>query len=389
MIFRKDKDVIYFDNAATTWPKPRAVTEAVKRSLSDPFGNPGRGSHKAAASAAKTVYELREEAAELFGADPLNVVLTSSATQGLNFAIKGAARKGCTILFSDLEHNSVRRPVLSLRDSGYCHTDIYGSHGGDNERIISDLIAKIEPGNCVVVANYASNVCNLTLPVSQIGEICKKTGSVFIVDASQSAGHFNVDVEKMNISVLCMPGHKGLYGPMGTGLMVFSKSAAESISSFSTLIEGGSGVDSEDTGMPSVLPERFEPGTVNAHGAAGLLAGIQWVKRTGTARIRKNENRLWLDLYERTSCSDRITVYGDGTPGAIFPFNIKGVPPSEVGRLLDEKGICVRTGLHCSPLAHKTLGTGEDGAVRISFGFFNTLRETEEAADRILKIAKQ
>ena len=379
--------MIYFDNAATTWPKPRAVSEAVKRSLSVPFGNPGRGSHKAASSAAETVYELREEAAGFFGAEPQNVVLTSSATQGLNYAIKGAAKKGCKILFSDMEHNSVRRPALALRDTGFCRTEMYGSYGGNEDEIISELICKTEPGNTVVVANHGSNVCNMTLPISRIGEICKKTGNLLIADASQSAGHNDIDVEKMNISVLCLPGHKGLYGPMGTGLMVFSGSAAERITSFSTLIEGGSGVDSADPGMPFVLPERFEPGTLNAHGAAGLLAGVRWVKRTGIARIRDNERRLWIDLYERISCSDRITVYGDGTPGAVFLFNIKGVPPSEVGRLLDEKGICVRTGLHCSPLAHKTIETGKDGAVRISFGYFNTLRETEEAADRILKIA--
>ncbi len=380
--------MIYFDNAATTWPKPRSVSEAIRRSLNIPFGNPGRGSHTASGTAASIVYGLREESADLFGAEPENVVLTSSATQGLNYAIKGAARNGCRILFSDIEHNSVRRPILALCEKGICQSDIYRSYGGNTERIISDLTRKIKPGNSVVVANHSSNVCNLTLPISAIGEVCKKTECVFIVDASQSAGHIDLNVEKMNISVLCMPGHKGLYGPMGTGLMIFSKSAANSIESFSTLIEGGSGVDSEDPGMPSVLPERFEPGTVNAHGAAGFLAGLRWLKSTGVVRIRENEDRLWRDLYYRTSVSDRITVYGDGTPGAIFLFNVKGVPPSKVGRLLDEKGICVRTGLHCSPLAHKTLGTGDNGAVRISFGYFNSFQQTEEAADRILKIAR-
>ncbi|MBQ6263009.1 MAG: aminotransferase class V-fold PLP-dependent enzyme [Clostridia bacterium] len=381
--------MIYFDNAATTWPKPRSVTEAVKRSLTVPFGNPGRGSHSAAAAASSAVYALREEAAELFGAEPQNVVLTSSATQGLNYAIKGAARKGCKILFSDLEHNSVRRPALALNDAGLCRTEVYGSYCGDTDKTVSDILEKIEPGNSVVIVNHSSNVCNVRLPVSEIGKICRKTGSVFIVDASQSAGHFNVDVEDMNISVLCMPGHKGLYGPMGTGLMVFSKSSSAGISEFGTLIEGGSGVDSEDRGMPYVLPERFEAGTVNAHGAAGLLAGIRWVKKLGTEKLREKERSLWLDLYHRLKGSNRIVVYGDGEPGAVFLFNIEGVSPSKVGRLLDENGICVRTGLHCSPLAHKTLGTGKDGAVRISFGFFNTLHETEEAADRILKIAKK
>ena len=379
--------MIYFDNAATSWPKPRTVTESVKKELNEPFGNPGRGSHKAADNAAKTVYDLREAAGELFGAQPENIVLTTSATQGLNYAIKGAAQKGFKILISDIEHNSVRRPALALQSAGVCRTEVYGSYGGDPNRISDDLLRKIIPGKTVVVANHSSNVCNLTLPVTRIGEVCKATNSVFIVDASQSAGHFDIDIEKMGISVLCLPGHKGLYGPMGTGLMVFSSEAAEYASSYCTLIEGGSGVDSEDEKMPDGLPERFEAGTLNAHGAAGLLAGLRWILKTGTGKIREKEQRLWNDLYSRLVHSDRVIIYGDGTPGAVFLFNIKGVPPMKVGRLLDEKGICVRAGLHCSPLAHKTLKTGDDGAVRISFGYFNSIRETEEAADAILKIA--
>ena len=379
--------MIYFDNAATSWPKPRTVTESVKKALKEPFGNPGRGSHKAAASAAKAVYDLREAAGELFGAQPENVVLTTSATQGLNYAVKGAAEKGYKILISDIEHNSVRRPALALQSAGICRTEVYGSYGGDPNSISDNLLRKIIPGKTVVVANHSSNVCNLTLPVTKIGEVCKATDSVFIVDASQSAGHLDIDMEKMGISILCMPGHKGLYGPMGTGLMIFSSSAAENVSSYGTLVEGGSGVDSRDVGMPVVLPERFEAGTLNAHGAAGLLAGIRWTIKTGTEKIREKEKRLWKELYSRLTRCDRVTVYGDGSPGSIFLFNIKGVPPSKVGRLLDKKGICVRTGLHCSPLAHKTLKTGDEGAVRISFGYFNSVYETEEAADTILKIA--
>ena len=379
--------MIYLDNAATSWPKPRSVCESVKRALSSPFGNPGRGSHKAAAAAAQTVYDLREAAADLFGAEPENVVLTSCATQGLNYAIKGAARKGCKIIYSDLEHNSVRRPVLALKEAG-CRTDVYGSFGGNKNKIIDDILGKIEPGKTVVIANHASNICNLSLPIEEIGALCKRTDCTFIVDASQSAGHFDIDLERMNISALCMPGHKGLYGPMGTGLLIFSKTLSERISSFRTLIEGGSGVDSRDDGMPSVLPERYEAGTVNAHGAAGLLAGIKWISGTGTEKIGRKERTLWTDIKSRLSVSDRISVYGDGAPGAVFLFNIRGVAPTTVGRLLDENGICVRTGLHCSPMAHKTLGTGADGAVRISFGYFNTLRETEETAEEILKIAK-
>ena len=381
--------MIYLDNAATTWPKPRLVYDAVKKALKRPFGNPGRGSHKAASHAAETVYELREAAAEMFGGVPENVVLTSSATMGLNYAVKGAVKRDCKLLISDIEHNSVRRPALALQQSGICKVGVYGSHDGSPGLIIEDLYGKIEPGRTVIVANHLSNICNLALPVAEIGKICRDTGCIFIVDASQSAGHIDIDVDRMRIDVLCMPGHKGLYGPMGTGLLIFSSAAANNISAFGTLVEGGSGTDSELSSMPGYLPERFEAGTLNAHGAAGLLAGIRWIMKTGIETIGRKEKTLWCALEKKLAESDRITVYKESEPGAILLFNIEGVHPSDVGRLLDEKGICVRTGFHCSPLAHKTLGTGEDGAVRISFSHFNSLSDVEETADLILDITKK
>ncbi len=378
--------MIYLDNAATTWPKPTEVSEAVRRALTVPFGNPGRGSHKASENAMKTVYSLRETAADFFGAEPENVVLTSSATDGLNKAIKGAAGSYGKFLISDIEHNSVRRPVLSLADSGLCSVEVYHAFGKTDDEITDELKRRIIPGKTAVVSIHASNICNARLPIAKIGDVCRKNDCLFIVDASQSAGHIKTDVEKMKIDVLCLPGHKGLYGPMGTGLLIFGGSAASKIGEFSTIVEGGSGVDSLSDRMPDYLPERFEAGTINAHGSAGLLAGIKWLRETGIDRVSTHEKKLYDLFTDILSSYDRITLYGDQTPGPVVLFNIEGFPSGTVGRMLNERNICVRTGFHCSPLAHRSLGTGKDGAVRVSFGFFNTEAEVEKAAHEIIKL---
>ncbi len=382
------KKTVYLDNAATSWPKPGSVTSAVRDALKKPFGNPGRGSHSASETAQNAVFGLRESVASHFGSEADRVVLTSNATAGLNYALKGFASTGGHILISDLEHNSVRRPALALERELGCRVDTFRTFGGDPDMILSDIEKKLRPNDTVVVSVHVSNICNITLPIGAIGKLCRDAGCRFIVDASQSAGHRKIDVRDERIDVLCMPGHKGLYGPMGTGLMVFGEAAAREAERIRTTVEGGSGAESEKASMPDALPERLEAGTLNAHGAAGLLAGVEWIKKTGEERIAAHERRLYEEFVGILKTDKRITVYDDGGPGAVVLFNVKGASPAEVGGALDRDGICVRTGFHCAPTAHRTVGTGKDGAVRVSFGYFNTLSEVRFAAERVLSVSR-
>ena len=384
----RSRKTVYLDNAATSYPKPPSVVAAVKDALQKPFGNPGRGSHLAARAAQDTVFTLRERAGEFFGAEPENVVLTSNSTHGLNLAVKCAAGPESHFLISDLEHNSVRRPVLAVRERLGCTVETFGTFGGDPDLIAADIKKKIRPGRTVVASIHVSNICNVELPVKTIGELCRQHDCIYIVDASQSAGHRPIDVESSHADVLCMPGHKGLFGPMGTGLMIVGPDFADKAKGEKTLLEGGSDFDSLSETMPDLLPERFEAGTLNAHGAAGLLAGLEFVMKTGLENIAKRENELFRQFAEMIGGVEGVTLYTDGTPGAVALFNIDGVSPATAGARLNDRGVCVRSGFHCAPLAHRTLGTGKDGAVRVSFGWFNTPSDAVYAADSIAAIAR-
>lgn len=377
--------MIYLDNAATSFPKPPSVYSAVNKAMRRAAGNPSRGSHKLSRFASEAVYECREEAAKLFSCEPENVVLTFNATHSLNLAIKGLARKNSHILLSDMEHNSVLRPVAALAGTHGCTYDVYGSHNGNSEQILEDIVSRIRPSTSMIIANHASNVCGIRLPVERIGALCKRLGITLVVDASQSAGHVNIDASRLNADAICMPGHKGLYGPQGTGLLILGKDRA-----IETIIEGGSGANSLEIEMPRMLPERLEAGTYSAPLASGLAAGMRWVKRIGIDNIARHESELATLLTDHLENISGVNVYDSALcrSGAPVLFNIQGVTPAEVGEMLDVRGICVRCGLHCSPLAHKALGTGEDGAVRVSFGYFNNESEIRRLASEISAISK-
>lgn len=374
---------VYLDNAATSFPKPQCVVRAATAALRQ-CGNPGRGSHRLARTAAETVYECRERAASMFGAEAERVVLAMNATHALNMALKGYLREGDHVLISDMEHNSVLRPLCGLRERGVSF-DIYGSFGGAKEKILADITEKLRENTRMVVACHASNISNITLPVEEIGELCRRRGIIFVVDASQSAGRLPINVKTMNIDALCMPGHKGLMGPQGSGLLVLGE-RAELPKPF---IEGGSGSNSLITSMPDELPDRLEGGTLMTPAAAGLAAGIEWVSRVGIEQISRHENYLGGVMRRELSGMGGVALYGFFRPGPVTLFNVRGYTAAEVGRFLDGRGICVRDGFHCSPLAHASLGTGENGAVRASVGYENTLKDVERLCEAVYELVKR
>ncbi len=373
--------MIYLDHAATSYPKPPDVLRAVARCMRECGGNPGRGTHRLAMRAAETLYECRREAAEYFGAaGPERVAFTMNATYALNMAIKGAAGAGDHLLLDRMAHNSSARPVFALADAGASYD--LAELSGDPERIREELEHKCRPQTRAVIVTHVPNVANREAPLAAIGAFCRRRGITLIVDAAQSAGSHPISVEKDGIDVLCVPGHKGLLGPQGCGMMILGERYAGG----KTILEGGSGVRSEERGMPDSPPERYEAGTPPTPAVAGLLEGIRAVRRYGTERVLAHESALAAAAADALRALDGVRVREDA-PGAIVLFEVEGMPSPAVGEELDRRGICVRAGLHCAPLAHRVLGTGKSGAVRASFGITNTERDARALADAVAEIA--
>lgn len=366
--------MIYFDNAATSWPKPNEVLAEMMDVMKNKGGNPGRGGHQMAASAAETVYRCRSAIASHFGGQPENVVFTPNTTQALNLSLKGLAPRGCHIVMSDLEHNAVCRPVYALARNGGSFSLFHAL--GSDEEILSSLAGAIRPETRIVVVTAASNICSTWLPINKIGKFCHERNLICIVDAAQCAGCRAFHLEQDEIDVLCAPGHKGLYGPQGSGFALFSRRINPA--ALNTILEGGSGTNSAERNMPSLLPDRLEAGTLSTPCIAGLYRGLTFVERIGIEKIANHERTLCRRLHEILDFLPGVTVYHGGNDlGAIVLFRVNGQSPEETAALLDEKGICVRAGLHCAPLAHQTLQTGADGAVRLSVGVFNCLNEAD------------
>ena len=373
------REIIYFDNAATTFPKPKSVSEAVADAITHCGGNPGRGSHILSERASELVFDTRECAAEMFGASAENVAFTLNATHALNLAIKGLACKGTHILIDNFAHNAVLRPAAALKQSGQCTLEVYDASKSDSETA-ANVLSLIKDENTLVVATHQSNISSKVLPIRNIGRVCAEAGCPFVVDASQSAGHLPVDLVKDGITSLCMPAHKGLYGIMGAGMLISSPYAH-----YTTIIEGGSGVASLEAKMPDQLPERLEAGTAPLPAIAALKAGMEFVRKTGVERIHSHESALAERFAERVKKIDRITIRAEHS-GPAVSLTVDGISPSEVGEYLNERGICVRTGYHCAPLAHKTVGTLSTGSVRFGFSYFNTPAEVDYAADVLQKL---
>ncbi len=373
--------MIYFDNAATSFPKPSAVTKEVVRCLNTYCGNPGRSSHRMALLAAEKIYQCREKIASLINIPaPENVVFTYNATYALNMAIYCEAKQNCHILISDMEHNSVYRPVYKLKKEGICDFDVFKTDGD----VIENITSLLKKNTSLLVCTHVSNVSGRILPIEKIGALCKKKKIRFILDASQSIGHTKIDMEKIGCDILCAPAHKGLFGIQGAGFAAF-----KSAKNIKELIVGGSGVNSLSPFMPDTLPERLEAGTLSTPAIVALSAGIDYINEVGIDVIEERERILRTLSLERLKNTKGVKVYDfEKECSNVISFSVDGFSPSYLGEKLDEAGICVRSGFHCSPLAHKTLCSHENGSVRMSLGYFNTVNEIDTFYKALKEIIK-
>lgn len=373
------------DNAASTWPKPESVVQAVKRCLEETGANPGRSGHRLAAQAAGILSEARRELAELFGIrDPDNIFFFANATQAINQALKGFLRPGDHVVTTCWEHNAVARPLEALkRERGITVSVVPASPDGSVDP--AQVERAIRPETRLIAATHGSNVTGAVMPVEEIGAIARKKGVRFLVDAAQTAGNLPIDVEALGIDMLAFPGHKGLYGPQGTGGLYASPDIP-----LIPLIQGGTGSRSEQLEHPGERPEGFESGTPNTPGIAGLAAGVRFVRETGVGKIHRKEMHLAETVRSALSEMEGVTVYTPRGPRLpVVAFNLAGLDSQEVAAILDAHyGIAVRAGYHCAALAHKSLGTEETGAVRASFGYFNEEKDAEALIIAIGEIRK-
>lgn len=362
---------VYLDNAATLYPKSAGVLRAMERAFWD-CGNGGRGGHPLSLAAVDTIYRCREALSRLFGCESENVVLCSGATLALNMAIKGLAPRGGGVICSTLEHNAVLRPIYALAAEGRIRQGFFSPSFESEEKTVAAFKAALKKGVRLAVFTHASNVCGMCLPVKELCHAARERGVLTVVDCAQTAGHIPLNIRELGADVICVAGHKGLGGPMGTGAMIINPEFSGIIG---TVIEGGTGVASRDRFMPSVLPERLEAGTANVMGYAGLAAAAEELEPAP-----EREERLRVRLAEGLKSIKGVRVYGADAKADYAPvvlFNVEGIPSDTVAEGLAERGICVRGGLHCAPLAHRVLQTGAYGGVRASLGRGSTEEDCE------------
>lgn len=372
---------VNFDNAATTFPKPASVKQALSDAVSRYGGNAGRGGHRLTLATSEKVFDTRQTAADFFGAVPENVVFTLNCTHALNFAIQGIMKSGGHIIISSIEHNSVARPVYALSENGnvfYSIAPVYD----DDEQFLDGLKRLIRHDTKAIVCTIAGNVTGRILPFREIAQICRRRNICFIADGAQACGILDVKLSD-GINILCTSGHKGLYGPAGTGLLI-----SDGEYGISPVIQGGTGSSSMNLIQPDFLPDSLESGTVNTTGIIALKSGIDFVRKMGTDKIYAHENRLCRKFISLLD-PDRVTIYRtEGLKYApVVSFNINGMPPEEAAGLLSDRGYCLRAGLHCSPLAHKTLGT-EEGTVRFAPSVFNNENQVYGLTKEIKKLCE-
>jgi cysteine desulfurase / selenocysteine lyase len=377
---------LYFDNAATSWPKPETVYEAAGNYLRRGGGNPGRTGHTRTLEADRVIYRAREQLARLFNAaDPSRIAFTLNATDALNMALKGILQPGDHVLFTAMEHNSVLRPLGGLRRAGAITTTMVPcSREGLPD--LDFLEQAFQPRTRLVVFSHASNVCGTILPLNEITALAHRHGSLVLVDAAQSAGVVPVDVSAAAIDLLAFAGHKGLLGPPGTGGLYAGHGVT-----LKPWREGGTGSRSEMDLHPETMPELLEAGTMNTPGLAGLSAGLEFIEETGITAIREHEVRLYARLHAAVKAIPGVTVHGPADPAlctAVLSFTMEGVDCGELGCILESAyGLLCRTGLHCAPLAHQALGTFPEGTVRLSPGFFTREADIDYLAGALAEIA--
>ena len=378
--------MIYLDNAATTMKKPPAVVTAVTEALCS-MGNAGRGGHDASLDASRVIFNARQKIAELFnGESPRQIVFTANSTESLNIAIKGVLEPGDHVITTALEHNSVLRPLYEMEDRGVELTVIGSNLTGFID--YADFEKNIRDNTKAIVCTHGSNLTGNMLDIKRIGAIARAYDLIFVVDASQTAGVFDIDVQDMNIDILCFTGHKGLLGPQGTGGMYVREGI-----NVKPLLSGGSGVQTYSRNHPVEMPTALEAGTINAHGLAGLSAAVDYLNETGLDEVRRIEKELMTHFYEGVKDVPGVKIYGDFTAGercAIVTLNIWDYDSSEVSdALYMHFGISTRPGAHCAPLMHHALGTVDQGAVRFSFSHYNTMEEVDAAINAVKELAER
>lgn len=371
--------LVYLDHAATSWPKPPAVAAAMMDALEHSGANAGRGNHSLAIGTGRVLVRARAMLAQLFAvSNAQNIAFTHNTTMGLNMAIKGTLQPGDHVISTMTEHNSVRRPLEYLRRTIGIEVD-YLQVDGEGQVDLLELQQSFRHNTRMVVCNHSSNLLGSILPLGIIGDMAKSHGAVFLVDAAQSAGSLDINVPEMNIDLLAFPGHKGLLGPQGTGGLYISPHF-----DLEPLMHGGTGSQSENSDQPMVRPDRYEAGTQNAVGVAGLLAGVKEILAMGTERIHRQERELTQRLMEGLASIPGIRILGPGLGiqrSGIVAFVVEGQESADIAHRLDrEYNIAVRAGMHCTPLAHKAADTLESGAVRASVG----VSSTEEDVNRLL-----
>jgi cysteine desulfurase family protein len=380
--------MVYFDNAATSWPKPDSVYKAVDNCLRNIGANPGRSGHKMSIEAGRVVYNARDAIAELFNVDdPARIALGFNATDGLNVGIKCLLDPGDHVITSSMEHNSVMRPLRYLLEARKIELTVIKC---DKTGYLdpAEIETNIRPNTKLVVINHASNVVGTIQPIDKIGEIVSRhEGMYFMIDAAQSAGVIPIDVEKSKIDMIGFAGHKGMLGPQGTGGIYICEGLENKLHA---LKQGGTGSDSELEIHPDFLPDKFESGTKNTPGLAGVVAGLEFIQKTGIEKIHQHEMNLTERLTRGLEGIDEVVIYGPRDPQkqtAVVSFNILGMEPSDVSYSMDhDYEIMTRVGLHCAPSAHKTIGSAPKGTIRLSMGYFSTEKEVDYTLNSIKKI---
>ncbi len=386
----KQMKTVYLDNAATSFPKPKATLSAMSHFQQRVGANPGRSGYGRAIDAGRIIYEAREALARLFNIDdPLQIALTKNSTEALNIGILGALQSGDHVITSSMEHNSVMRPLRFLEGRGVALSVIPCSPRGELDP--QDIQRALRKNTKMVVLTHASNVTGTIMPIEVVGSLLRERGDViFCVDAAQTAGAWPVDVQKMGIDLLAFTGHKSLFGPQGTGGLYIRKGLEKRIA---PLMMGGTGSHSEFEDQPNFMPDQYESGTPNTIGFAGLGAGVTFVLEQTVEAIRTKEKSLTSNFLDQLKAlSDQVMIYGSGDISrqtAVISFNVKNITSSDAAVYFEENfGILCRPGLHCAPSAHRTVGTFPRGAIRFSFGFFNTKQDVETACEAVYKLLK-
>jgi len=377
---------IYLDNAATSFPKPETVYQAVMHAMREIGASPGRGGHRRSLEAGRLLFQAREAIATLFSIpDSSRIIFTHSATEALNIAVAGALKPGDHVITTSMEHNSLLRPLVALRQKGIELTMVTADGMG---RVDPDTVrAALRPNTLMLAVGHISNVSGTIQAVDLLAAVAREAGALFLLDAAQSAGHEPIDVVKTGIDLLAVPGHKGLLGPQGTGFLYAAASVA-----LKPLLAGGTGSSSTSEEQPDTMPEGFEAGTHNLPGIAGLKAGVEFIREQGVAVIGEKERQLVTSAAHRLAEIPGIRLYGPTNPsgrGGLLSFNLAGMDQSALAFMLDRTyDIAVRAGLHCAPQAHRTLGTFPGGTLRISPGWFTTSEEIAIFCDSVIECSR-